>query len=132
MLLKPCDIASLQRLLALASHREGDALLDDSAALISAGDPDTLRALRGLLREELVGLHRELDRHGAALPALGDRLHRLRSSCGFCGAAVLGTQVALLQRHLELGVAGLSAALPRFRKVLRETMDALDQPDAPL
>jgi hypothetical protein len=131
VLSKPCDLAALQRLLALArAHRQDTPVLDNDAAMVSAGDPDTLHALRGLLRDELLGLHRELDRHGAALPAFGDRLHRLRSSCGFCGAAVLGAQVMMLQRHLALDPDTLAVALPRFRKVLLATMQALEHPVA--
>jgi two-component system, OmpR family, response regulator len=131
VLRKPCDIAALQRLLLLTRDPAGtEALLDDSAALVSVGDVGTMLALRGLLREELASLHGELDRHGAGMAALGERLHRLRSSCGFCGAAALGAEVILLQRQLALGDTALAATLPRFRRTLLATLEALDRPTA--
>ena len=129
VLLKPCDIAALQRLLALA-HTEGNhiPLLDDAAALVSSGDATTMHALRGLLREELAGFYRELERHGADMPSLGERLHRLRSSCGFCGTAALGAQTVLLQRQLAPGATDLAKALARFRQALLATLQVLDPP----
>ena len=60
ILLKPCGLSDLQRVLTL-SDRSGIAVLDDSAALMTTGDATTMRALRLLLREELALLERELD-----------------------------------------------------------------------
>ncbi|HEY0198896.1 MAG TPA: response regulator [Rhodanobacter sp.] len=122
---KPCGLADLQRILALMQPgHHGAQLLDDDAALTTTGDEATMRALRSLLREELAQLDRELDRLRLDRTAFGERLHRLRSSCGFCGATALSTQVILLQR--QLGSAdGAAFSLTRFRHALRVTMQAL-------
>lgn len=130
VLRKPCGLAALQRLLLLADPGGTEPLLDDGAALVSVGDLGTMLALRGLLREELASLHGELDGRGAGMAALGERLHRLRSSCGFCGATALGAEVIRLQRQLELDDTGLAALLPRFRRALLATLEALDRPNA--
>src|SRR6185312_2607051 len=87
VLRKPCGIAELQRLLALLPG--ATPLLDDAAALRASGDATTMQALRQLLRGELALLHQELGMPVRDHAALDDRLHRLRSSCGFCGTAAL-------------------------------------------
>ena len=125
ILLKPCRLTDLQRVLTL-SDRSGMAILDDGAAMMTTGDATTMRALRLLLREELAVLERELDQISADRADFGERLHRLRSSCGFCGATTLSTQTALLQRQLaRADVAPVS--LTRFRHALLATMQALDR-----
>ncbi len=125
-LLKPCSLADLQRTLALAQPDHRDAtMLDDHAALATSGDPVTMRALRLLLREELILLDRELEAVSREPDRFGERLHRLRSSCGFCGATALATQLVLLQQQLPHH-AVTTAALARFRRALRATLRALD------
>lgn len=127
ILCKPCTVADLQRLLALLSHGSPESpVLDDCAALTSSGDATTLRALRLLLREELALLLQELERLGQDPVDLGDRLHRLRSSCGFCGAATLASAAVALQRQLAAGRA-TPEALTRFRGALLTTLQALDR-----
>jgi len=124
ILLKPCTLADLQRIMQWV--RPGRALLlDDQQALASTGSPTIMQALRGLLREELVGIERELDRLGNDPTGFGERLHRLRSSCGFCGAASLAEQIVLLQRSLELGHHGERLPLGGFHKTLLSTIQAL-------
>jgi CheY-like chemotaxis protein len=126
LLLKPCSLADLQRTLALAQPDRGDAgMLDDHAALATSGDPVTMRALRLLLREELILLDRELEVVSREPDRFGERLHRLRSSCGFCGATTLSVQVVLLQQRLPHR-AVTTGVLARFRKALRATLQALD------
>jgi CheY-like chemotaxis protein len=125
ILLKPCELSDLQRLLAL-SDRSGIAILDDNAALMTTGDTSTMRALRLLLREELVQLERELDQISLDRVDFGERLHRLRSSCGFCGAASLSSQTVLLQRKLARAESG-PVSLARFRRALLATIQALDR-----
>ncbi len=126
ILLKPCGLAALQEVLALVQpERQAAGMLDDQAALTATGDATTMRALRLLLREELALLHQELDALSRDPAGFGERLHRLRSSCGFCGAAALSTQTVLLQRQLlQRGVAPI--ALARFRRALLATLQALD------
>lgn len=125
ILIKPCDLKALRRVLAL-SRCEGDApLLDDAAALNSTGDARTMQALRGLLHDELTNLERELDRLCNDRTALAERLHRLRSSCGFCGAAALAECTITLQQWLREAPADTPIPLEPFRDTLQATLHAL-------
>lgn len=127
ILIKPCGLADLQRVLALVRPGQPDArVLDNRAALTASGDATTMQALRLLLREELALLHQELDSLSHDHAGFAERLHRLRSSCGFCGAAALSSQTILLQQQLSQHGA-TPVALARFRKALLETMQALDR-----
>jgi CheY-like chemotaxis protein len=130
VLLKPCGIDELRRLLGLA-HPAGKAvpLLDDGAALASTGDAAVTRALRGLLRQELAGLQRDLNALAGDAVGFDARLHRLRASCGFCGALALADELAALQRRLPLGPGG-GRALAALRQALAATLDALEQAEA--
>jgi two-component system OmpR family response regulator len=126
ILLKPCGLADLQQVLALVQPERHHAhILDDQAALTSTGDTNTMRALRLLLCEELIQLERELEPLSRDRTGFGERLHRLRSSCGFCGAAALSTQTVWLQQQLSQHDVA-PAALARFRKTLLATLQALD------
>lgn len=126
ILLKPCSVADLQRMLALVQPERSDArVLDDQAALTSTGDATTMRALRQLLHIELIQLEQELEPLSRDPEAFGERLHRLRSSCGFCGATALSTQTVWLQQQLSRHDAS-PAALARFRKALLATLQALE------
>ncbi|CAM5271572.1 Response regulator OS=Rhodanobacter lindaniclasticus OX=75310 GN=B1991_12570 PE=4 SV=1 [Rhodanobacter lindaniclasticus] len=126
VLLKPCTLADLRRVLAQIQSDATSCVLDDGAALYSSGDATTMRALRLLLREELALLQRELDQLSDDSGAFAERLHRLRSSCGFCGATALAEQAVRLQRQLSPHGPAPAAALASFRSVLRETLQALD------
>ncbi|WP_049620922.1 response regulator [Frateuria defendens] len=130
VLLKPCTVDDLRYVVALVrpEGRPHAALLDDEAALASSGDLATLHALRGLLREELATLHRELDRLGDDATGFAERLHRLRSACGFCGADALAVQAMRLQRQLARGMED-DGCLPRFRQTLLATLQALGAPE---
>ena len=125
ILIKPCTLSDLRRVLALVQAEPSASVLDDGVALYSSGDATTMRALRLLLREELALLQRELDQLGGDQVAFAERLHRLRSSCGFCGATALAEQTMRLQRQLSpQGPA--PAALASFNAVLCATLQALD------
>ncbi|MEP6897151.1 MAG: response regulator [Rhodanobacter sp.] len=125
LLLKPCGLMDLQRILGLLQPgRHGVPLLDDDAALTTTGNIVTMRAMRLLLRDELIQLERELDQLSQDRVGFGERLHRLRSSCGFCGANALSAQVVVLQRQLA---ATATISLTRFRTALRATLQALDR-----
>lgn len=126
ILMKPCGLADLQRVLAMVDTGSPDTcMLDDHAALTASGDATTMRALRLLLREELAVLEQELDPLSRDPAALRERLHRLRSSCGFCGASALSAQAVLLQQQLDRPGLG-SVALTSFRRSLSTTLQALD------
>jgi CheY-like chemotaxis protein len=126
VLQKPCNVADLRRILALVqAGATSQPLLDDAQAIATMGDADVVKAMRTLLRAELVGLYQDMDVLRDDSASLAERLHRLRSSCGFCGASALATQAMLLQRHLKLGHSGSLAPLSRFRKALMATIEAL-------
>lgn len=126
ILMKPCGLADLQRVLAMVANTPGNSCaLDDHAGLTASGDATTMRALRLLLREELAVLESELDALSLDASALRERLHRLRSSCGFCGATALSEQTVLLQQRLT-GPAAPEAAMIRFRRSLSATLQALN------
>jgi len=124
VLRKPCGIAELQRVLALLPG--STPVLDDEAALRASGDAATMRALRQLLRGELALLHQELGMPVRDPAALDDRLHRLRSSCGFCGTAALAAEVARLQRQLREEPRDTASAIVQFRGAVQITLQALD------
>ncbi|MEO7052103.1 MAG: response regulator [Rhodanobacter sp.] len=125
ILSKPCTLADLRRVLDLVEADHGSCVLDDDAALYSSGDASTMHALRLLLRDELRVLQRDLDDLSQDLVAFADRLHRLRSSCGFCGVTALAQQVVLIQQQLSRDGA-TPAALASFRRAIQATLLALD------
>jgi CheY-like chemotaxis protein len=128
VLLKPCPLDALRPLLTLARNSGRHApLLDDSAGLASSGDARTMHALRGLLREELATLLQELDHLRTDPPRLIERLHRLRSACGFCGAPALAQQAMYLQRQAEADGAVVDGALERFRQAVVATVAVLER-----
>lgn len=85
---KPTD---LERLRAALGTDTAPAALDDAAALAIWGKMDTVRMLRGMLRDELPA-YRDLIAAAANArdeSALHETLHRMKSSAGFCGAIAL-------------------------------------------
>lgn len=122
---KPCTLAQLGQMLQLAPGWHGHGgTLDDTAGLRSSGDQHTLQALRQLLRDELEMLDAQLPALANAHADLVERLHRLRASCGFCGAPELSDAAAVLQGEAcECTPSG--PAIARFRAVLRATQQAL-------
>lgn len=128
ILTKPCDLKALHRVLALSRCDDGAPLLDDAAALSSSGDAHTMQALRSLLHDELTNLERELGRLCDDRAALAERLHRLRSSCGFCGAAALAECTVTLQQWLRDAPADAPVPLEPFRDTLQATLHALGPP----
>jgi CheY-like chemotaxis protein len=126
VLQKPCNLADLRRILTLVQASTASTpLLDDAQAIATMGDAEVVKAMRSLLRMELTTLYQDLDTLMNDAEALADRLHRLRSSCGFCGATALGMQTTVLQRHLKLGHSGALAPVARFRRSLLATIEAL-------
>lgn len=124
---KPCRVATLGNVLASATALGASTdpkRLDDNEAIQATGDARTMQALRGLFRQELVQLDSELEK--IAPDALMERLHRLRSGCGFCGTPRLGTHVRTLQRHIETHRHAQGEPFVAFRAELRATMAALE------
>jgi CheY-like chemotaxis protein len=124
ILRKPCTLAQLQQILWLipAAHRA--CLLDEAAGLRNSGDNATLRALRQLLRAELTALDQQLDALWHDPQRLAERLHRLRASCGFCGADDLAGVAAELQQETKQRQP-TAATVARFRGMLQATWHAL-------
>lgn len=125
ILLKPCTVDDLRRLLEAVDDGREQAL-DDVSALSTSGDAATMQALRELLRDELSQLQAELDTLGQNRADLTERLHRLRSSCGFCGAAALAAHAATLQSQAtEQSIT--SGELSAFRLTVQRTLRALQR-----
>lgn len=123
---KPCTLQQLRDILALATAgRRHLPVLDDGLALSTSGTTAVVQALRGLFRQELVVICEELDDLSADARALEARLHKLRSSCGFCGAASLSEHIVSLQQHLKLDHRGAMVPLADFRRSVLQTIEAL-------
>lgn len=124
VLAKPCDMARLRDILLLVPG--ASPLLDDAAALRTTGNTVTLQALRTLLHAELVSLRRDLIPLASRRNDFGERLHRLRSSCGFCGTPALAATVAHLQHRLRSQAALDAPTLATFDAAIAATLEALD------
>jgi two-component system, OmpR family, response regulator len=121
---KPCSLKDLQQIISTVG-KAAEPILDDTSALRVSGNLHVLHALRGLLREELMTLYQALDQLQQQPSQLDERLHRLRSSCGFCGAAQLAEQARLLQAYLHGNASSTGQAMTVFRQVLLNTIHAL-------
>lgn len=123
---KPCSIGDLSRLIeGLQPQPRSLPLLDDDQGLASTGSAPILVAMRSLLRDELVALYQDLDTMPADTESFADRLHRLRASCGFCGAAALAQSVIAMRNHLQHSPVVDAHELSAFRDTLLETIEAL-------
>jgi CheY-like chemotaxis protein len=100
-------------------------LLDDAAALTAiGGDREALRALRGMFAGELDALVDDLKTERTGPTAeLSERLHRLRASCGFCGAVAVATAA----RHLEYALRHASSDIESARDELVDACTATKQ-----
>ncbi len=127
---KPMQIETLRG----ALGRHGcllDSRLDDADALRACGSPAAVTRLRRLFAEqELPNVQDELDAADEDLHVLLPTLHRLRASCGFCGARSLAEASANLSHAITTRAdAGACApALESFRTALAETRAALRVP----
>ena len=123
---KPVTLARLRETLHPWLDSATIAPLDDAAALAAVGgDSETLRALRSMLAKEVATLHDDLARGGIATPTLLERLHRLRASCGFCGARSLADAAIALEQALGMAADGAQAQRQNFAACCIETMGAL-------
>lgn len=125
---KPASVQRIVEIVVRHLPKTTPILLDDIAALGTiGGDADALRALRGLLALELEQLERDLTQGDLATnpSRLGERLHRLRASCGFCGASALAARAADWQDALRAGSPSANVLRDAFVAVCRETVIAL-------
>lgn len=130
ILLKPCTVHELRGLLGVIDDEQQPLLLDDASALSSSGDAATMQALRQLLRGELSQLQSELDALSENQDDFVERLHRLRSSCGFCGATTLAAHAASMQWQVTRH-SMTAGALTAFRVALQKTLRALESQQGP-
>jgi CheY-like chemotaxis protein len=107
--------------------------LDDAAAMRVCGSASTVERLRRLFAEqELPRIQHEFEQLGADGQAFRPTLHRLRASCGFCGATALAQASDALLAALASGAAPkrLDAARAAFGRALQATRVALHAPTA--
>ncbi|HXS73902.1 MAG TPA: response regulator [Rhodanobacteraceae bacterium] len=127
VLLKPLDATHLREAFIALGFAPACQSLDDDAGLAASGGVQALVALRGLFAKELGALAGELDALRDDGTALAERLHRLRASCGFCGAPTLRDAAALLAEALRNDDYQLITARTNvFRECLAETRAALN------
>lgn len=102
-------------------------VLDDGVALRACGSASAVARLRRLFAEqELPRVQDEVD-HLADPRTLRPTLHRLRASCGFCGAVALARASEALHVALAAGpeLSPIDGALDHFIRCVRETRTAL-------
>ena len=133
-LAKPLSLQTLQSVLATALSGPTAATaaaptLDDEAALRSSGNTETMQALRSLFDDELRHLMQDLDALARRPDELGERLHRLLASCGFCGATALARQTESLKRRLADSGTD-DDALAAFRDAVAATLHGLSSTTA--
>jgi two-component system OmpR family response regulator len=120
---KPVTLAELGEVLRPWLHVPA---LDDAAGLAAiGGDLQALRALRAMLADELSKLRGELAEDAIAKDVLLDRLHRLRASCGFCGAPKLAAAAISFEQALRANASGTPDRRGNFVACITETIDAL-------
>jgi DNA-binding NtrC family response regulator len=125
---KPAPVQRIVEIVVRHLPKTTPTLLDDIAALGAiGGDANALRALRDLLARELEQLEHDLTRSDLAANTvrLGERLHRLRASCGFCGASALAARAADWQNALRDGTQAIDELRDAFIVACRETTTAL-------
>lgn len=125
---KPASVQRVVEIVARHMPKATPIVLDDIAALGAiGGDADALRALRDLLARELEQLEHDLTRTDLATNTarLGERLHRLRASCGFCGANALAAHAADWHNALRDGTQAIDELRDAFIVACRETTTAL-------
>ncbi|MGH8182423.1 MAG: response regulator [Rhodanobacteraceae bacterium] len=123
---KPLSLATLRGALGRYGCRAGP--LDDDDALRACGSPAAVAHLRRLFADqELPRVQYEFEHLGEAPQALLPTLHRLRASCGFCGATALAHASETLHNVLATGASPdrIDAALREFGRALQATRTAL-------
>lgn len=139
-LAKPASVAAVRALLARFIDVEGivvpaepvaesdTLLLDDAGALAAVGgDRAALQALRTLFAIELA----KIVQRGADPPAIrpgagaGDDLHRLRASCGICGALQLRDAAERLESALRHDPDRATDMTREFLRICGTTQAAL-------
>jgi len=122
---KPVALAQLQEILRPWVDSTDVAPLDDAAALAAVGgDGEILKALRTMLAKEISTLYEDVAHGGIDTQTLLERLHRLRASCGFCGARKLADAAVALEQALRAD-ASTQEQRQRFATCCLEAICAL-------
>jgi CheY-like chemotaxis protein len=123
---KPVTLAQLREILRPWRHDTDIPALDDAKGLAAiGGDRPSLQALRSMLADELSTLRDDMLRDAIEKNLLLDRLHRLRASCGFCGAPKLAAAAAALEQALRSHAGDASDRHHNFIVCAAETITAL-------
>ena len=126
VLVKPLDAARLREGMRGTGIVLADEALDDTAGLAASGGSAALRDLRMLFARELDDLATAMESLRENPHAFPERLHRLRASCGFCGALLLQRATAALSDSLRKGdPAAIAECDAKFAQALAETREAL-------
>jgi CheY-like chemotaxis protein len=110
--------------------RQGDKpppLFDDASAFAAiGGNAKILHALRALLAQELTSLAADLRSDDCTqTQSLYERMHRLRASCGFCGAPALAAAAVAVQRAARSSPTTVHKAVSNLLDLCRLTAGAL-------
>jgi CheY-like chemotaxis protein len=123
---KPVTLAHLHEFLRAWLEPGDIPALDDAGGLAAiGGDRNSLVALRAMLAQEVSALQDELASDSITPDALLARLHRLRASCGFCGAPKLAAAAIALERALRTDAGIVAAPREAFIACCAETVAAL-------
>lgn len=125
---KPCDAATLQRL--LERHLPWDAwpARSDAAARNALGTAANVVALRRLFARELQGWEEALAAPPPPVTERCEALHRLCAAAGFCGAPALAAAARAWLAALRGGTDAAPAAAT-FRAALTQARKAFPEPD---
>ncbi len=125
LLPKPLSVEQLEAAVRSCLHMPASPVIDDDAGLEASGSIENRDALRNLFRGELLALTAEWPQLCARPGTLRERLHRLRASCGLCGAHALDHACAELAASLDGGSNIHAQATMHFETVMCETLWAL-------
>ncbi|HEY2735640.1 MAG TPA: response regulator [Polyangiales bacterium] len=122
---KPVSLQKLREVVSRFLGESAQLLNDDEALRALGGHRESLAALRGLLAGELDEISGWKNFDTLDRQAVAARLHRLRGSCGFCGAAALAQAAAATQSALHENAA---IDWPAFLALCEATATALREP----
>jgi CheY-like chemotaxis protein len=111
-----------------APPREPESDLDDEAALRALGTRATVSAMRALLRQDLPGQCRSLQREieSGHSSAAAELLHRLRAACGMCGLPRLGSLSLQLERAVQSSAAEAGRLHHQWQLAASDALAALN------
>lgn len=125
---KPLSLKALSLMVkAVLPPKRALALLDDERGMVSSGNAETMRELRKLFVLELRQLEGELGELTLTPGRLGERLHRLRAACGFCGAAALSREALRLKFLIDQQHRIDDTHVQSLRNCLQQTVTALER-----